>query len=41
MCVYVHVTVDIWRTEDNFQEPVLSSHYMGPDDETQVVKVGG
>jgi len=25
----------VWRSEDNFEESVLSSHHVGPGDETQ------
>lgn len=40
VCVCVHVTAYLWRAEDHFQESILSFHYVGPRDWTQVVRLG-
>lgn len=32
--------VPVWRSEDKFQESVLSFNCVGPGDQTQVVKLG-
>lgn len=36
----MHVTVCVWRSEDNLQELVLSFHCVGSGDQTQVVRPG-
>lgn len=48
MYVYVHVCgvcelvcTCMWRSEDNKQEPILSSHPVGCRDGTQVISLGG
>ena len=45
VCVCVHVegrsvTAQVRRSEDNFWESVLSSHHVGPRDQTQVITFG-
>lgn len=35
MHTFMHVTVRVWRSEDNLQELVLSFHYVGSGDQTQ------
>lgn len=37
----IHVTVYVRRSEDNLEELVLSFHYMGSGDQTQVIRLGG
>lgn len=36
----MHVTVYVWRSEDNVEELVLSFHYMGSGDQTQDIRLG-
>jgi hypothetical protein len=40
MFVYMHAIIYIWRLGDNLQESVLSFHYVGPRDGTQVIRMG-
>lgn len=40
MCVHAHACTWAGRSEDSLQEPVPSSYYVGPGDETRVIRVG-
>lgn len=36
----IHSTVEVWRSEDSLEGLVLSSHYVGSEDQTQVIRPG-
>lgn len=41
-CVHSHLLqACVWRSEDNQEEPFFSFHLMGPQDQRQVVRLGG
>lgn len=45
MCVYVYkhvcAKVCVWRSENNFEELVISSNDVDPRDQTHIIRHGG
>lgn len=42
MCAHTQgVRAQVWRSEDNHGESVLSCHHLGSGDQTQVDRLGG
>lgn len=39
VCMHILVTMNVWQSEDNFWEVVLSFYLTGPRDQTQVIRL--